>query len=164
MAFPTHYVDSVLTITPQWLAEQGKKAMLLDLDNTILARDSSDFTPEMEAWVLSLMEAGIRVVMVSNSWFGRVSAVSNQLGIRFVDKAIKPLPPGFLLGLWKCRTWPWQAAVVGDQVFTDVLGGTLLGMMTILVKPLATYDLKHTLMLRHLEKVILRNRESVNTL
>ncbi|MCL2491159.1 MAG: YqeG family HAD IIIA-type phosphatase [Coriobacteriia bacterium] len=164
MAIPTYYLESVLGITPQWLAEKGKRAVVLDLDNTILPRDEDAMAPEIIKWVADLKAAGIGVVMVSNSWFGRVSEASTQLDVDFVDKAIKPLPPAFLLGLWKERTWPWHAVVVGDQFFTDVLGGTLLFMTTIMVKPLTEYDLKHTLLLRHLERLILRERQPLKSL
>jgi len=164
VAIPTYYLTSVLDIDPQRLLEMGKTAVVLDLDNTILPRDEEEIAPEMIEWVQRLQEAGIRVVMVSNSWFGRVNEASQTLGIDFVDKAIKPLPPAFLIGLYKERTWPRNAVVVGDQFFTDVMGGTILGMTTIMVLPLTEYDLKHTLVLRHLEKAILGDRKPLTHL
>jgi predicted HAD superfamily phosphohydrolase YqeG len=48
---------------------------------------------------------------------------------------------------------------VGDQLFTDVLGGRLLGMMTIMVLPLSQSDLPHTLLLRRVERVLLAGRQ-----
>jgi HAD superfamily phosphatase (TIGR01668 family) len=164
MAIPTFYVESVLHIHPHRLREHGKRLIILDLDNTILPRDRDFIHDELLAWVRSIQEGGIQVCLVSNSWFGRVSTVAEQIGVPFVDKAIKPLPPAFLLGLFKCRTWPWHAAVVGDQFFTDVLGGTFLGMMTIMVLPLAKHDLKHTLMLRHVEKLFMRDRKPLTSI
>lgn len=162
MSIPTYYVQSVLSIDPVRLVEMGKKTILLDLDNTILPRDAEEMPPAMVHWVKRIRQVGIKVVLVSNSWFGRVSAMSAILGVDFVDKAVKPLPPAFILGLIKERTWPREAAIVGDQFFTDVLGGTFLGMTTIMVLPLAEHDLKHTLILRHLEKRILGSRKPLD--
>ena len=164
MSFPTYYVKDVLAVTPQWMKEHKKKAVILDLDNTILPRDNPVLAEEVVLWVEELKAAGIQVCFVSNAWMGRVIPFAKQLGIRYVDHAIKPLPPAFLLGLWKCRAWPWQGVVVGDQIFTDVLGGTLLLMTTVMVLPLAEHDLKHTLMLRKLEKLIIRGRKPLETL
>jgi len=164
MGFPNYYVESVLVIRPDWLREKGTKTVLLDLDNTVLARDQEDMDPAIVAWIESLEETGIQVCLVSNAWFGRVPKYAKRLNLRYVDHAVKPLPPAFILALWKCRSWPWQTTMVGDQLFTDVLGGTLLGMMTIMVLPLAEFDLKHTLMLRHLEKLIIRDRKPLSSL
>lgn len=164
MAFPTYYLKTVLDILPEWVIGQGKKAILLDLDNTILPRDTNLVSPDIFEWVQRIKAAGIEVCLVSNNWHERVQTVADQLGCRLVDKAIKPLPPAFVLGLWRCRCWPWQAIVVGDQVFTDVVGGTLLGMKTIMVLPLAAFDLKHTLLLRHLEKLVIRDRKPLESL
>ena len=164
MPIPTYYVNSVLHIHPQRLVHHGKKLIILDLDNTILPRDKDFIHDELLGWVRSIQEGGIQVCLVSNSWFNRVNTVAEQIGVPFVDKAIKPLPPAFLLALLKCRTRPRDAVVVGDQFFTDVLGGTLLGMMTIMVLPLAAHDLKHTLLLRHVEKLFIRDRKPVTSI
>lgn len=47
--------------------------------------------------------------------------------------------------------------MVGDQLFTDVLGGNLVGMYTVLVPPLAQQELGYTRLVRRLERWILRN-------
>jgi hypothetical protein len=51
-----------------------------------------------------------------------------------------------------------RTAVVGDQLFTDVLGGRLLGMRTVLVVPLSATDLPHTLLLRRIERILLADK------
>jgi predicted HAD superfamily phosphohydrolase YqeG len=75
-----------------------------------------------------------------------------------VAKAVKPLPFAFLRALSKVGSARNRAAVVGDQMFTDVLGGRLLGMKTMLVVPLSHTDLPHTLLLRKLESLVLAGR------
>ncbi|MDA3936793.1 MAG: HAD hydrolase-like protein, partial [Actinomycetota bacterium] len=84
--------------------------------------------------------------------------VADELDMDLVAKAIKPLPFAFLIALGKIGVSRKHAAVIGDQLFTDVLGGSILGMTTILVAPLSKSDLPHTLILRRLEARILAGR------
>ena len=84
--------------------------------------------------------------------------VAAELGFDLVDHAVKPLPFAFLRALSKVGAHRSEAAVVGDQLFTDILGGRLLGMRTILVAPLSQTDLPHTLILRRLEALVLKGR------
>jgi len=95
---------------------------------------------------------------VSNNWHERVRHVAAELGFDLVDHAIKPLPFAFLRALRMEKATAKEAAVVGDQLFTDILGGNMLGMRTVLVAPLSQTDLPHTLLLRRLEALVLGER------
>jgi len=160
MAFPKYYVDSALDIDPAWLKEQGRTCVLIDLDNTLLPRDTSIFSPEIMEWVQSLYDAKLDVCLLSNNWHERVFTAAEELNMKLVSKAVKPLPFAFLLALRRAGGRRKDAIMIGDQLFTDVLGSALLGIPAIMVKPLAKHDLKHTLMLRHLEKLIMRDRQT----
>ena len=96
--------------------------------------------------------------LVSNNWHERVKHVADELGFDLVDKAIKPLPFAFRRALARVGAPAQETAVVGDQLFTDILGGNLLGMRTLLVCPLSSSDLPHTLFLRMLEARVLKGR------
>ena len=159
-AFPKYYVDSVLDIDPGWLLAQGKTTVLIDLDNTLLPRDTSEFTPEIMDWARRLHESGLKICLLSNNWHERVYSAANELGFELVSKAIKPLPPAFFLALRRVGGRRRDAVMIGDQVFTDIFGAFLLGITSILVKPLAVHDLPHTLLLRHFEKLILGKRST----
>jgi HAD superfamily phosphatase (TIGR01668 family) len=84
--------------------------------------------------------------------------VADELGFDLVDKAVKPLPFAFLAALRRAGCRACDAVMIGDQVFTDILGGKFLGMRTILVQPLSSTDLPHTLLLRRLEAIVMRGR------
>jgi len=156
---PDLYLRSVRDIDLDALAAQGVDTLLMDLDNTLLPRDSSVIPDELVAWSASLAEKGFRVCLVSNNWHERVHEVAQELGFKLVAKAIKPLPFAFLRALKLMGVKRRQCAVVGDQMFTDVLGGKLLGIRTIMVLPLSSSDLPHTLVLRRVEKLLLGGRE-----
>jgi uncharacterized protein len=156
---PDLYLRGVLDIDLDALAVQGVDTLLMDLDNTLLPRDSSVIPGDVAAWAASLPARGFRVCLVSNNWHERVHQVAEELGFQLVAKAVKPLPFAFWRALQLMGVRRKQCAVVGDQMFTDVLGGKLLGIKTIMVLPLSQSDLPHTLLLRHVERVLLGGRQ-----
>lgn len=156
---PDLYLRSVHDIDLDALSAQGIDSLLMDLDNTLLPRDSSVIPVDLTAWAASLADRGFGVCLVSNNWHGRVHEVAEELGFKLVSKAVKPLPFAFLRAMRLMGTTRRRSAVVGDQMFTDVLGGKLLGITTIMVLPLSKSDLPHTLMLRRVEKVLLGRRQ-----
>jgi HAD superfamily phosphatase (TIGR01668 family) len=156
---PDFYYRSVHHIDFDALRERGVDTLLVDLDNTLLPRDTNEVPPELVAWSAQVARDGFRICLVSNNWHDRVFAVASELGFELVPKAVKPLPFAFLAALKKTASTRRRAAVVGDQIFTDILGGKLLGMTTVLVAPLSETDLPHTLMLRRLERAVLAGRQ-----
>jgi HAD superfamily phosphatase (TIGR01668 family) len=155
---PDHYLSSVHAIDLDALARDGIRVLLLDLDNTLLPRDTNVVPDELKAWAADLRRRDFKVCLVSNNWHERVHRVASELGFDLVDKAVKPLPFAFLAALRRENATAREAAVIGDQLFTDILGGKLLGMRTILVLPLSSTDLPHTLFLRRLEAIVLKGR------
>lgn len=155
---PDFYHTSVRAIDLEALSRAGVRVLLMDLDNTVLPRDSNVVPEEMKEWAAGLRERGFSVCLVSNNWHERVRLVAAELGFDLVDHAVKPLPFAFLRALRLAKATRKEAAVVGDQLFTDILGGRMLGMRTVLVRPLSQTDLPHTLLLRRLEALVLRGR------
>ena len=162
MLGPDLYLRSVLDIDLDQLEAWGVDTLLMDLDNTLLPRDSSVVPSEIEQWARTLADKGVSVCLVSNNWHERVQEVAEELGFILVAKAVKPLPFAFLRALRKAGTTRKRSAIVGDQLFTDVLGGKLLGIKTILVLPLSASDLPHTLLLRHVERMLLAGRQPLS--
>lgn len=155
---PDIYLRDVHGLDLDALKASGIDTLLVDLDNTLLPRDTNVVPPELKAWAALLAEKGFSVCLVSNNWHDRVHAVAAELGFSLVAKAIKPLPFAFLRALRLLGSTRSRAATVGDQIFTDVLGGNLLGMTSVLVEPLSATDLPHTLLLRRIERLVLAGR------
>ena len=129
---------------------------MLDLDNTLIPYRSYADAAEMVAWAADLRGAGIRLYLLSNATAKRAAFWLPKLGFEGVGMAGKPNPRAFrraldTLGLPAC-----QVAMVGDQLFTDVLGGNLSGMHTVLVEPLIDNALPHTRLARMMERRVLR--------
>ncbi len=155
---PDYYYTDVAAVDLAALAERGITALLVDLDNTLMPRGTSEFPAEASAFARRVREAGMRACLVSNNWHGRVRTAADALGFDLVPRALKPLPSGFRRGLTLLGARPEEAAVIGDQVFTDILGGNACGLVTVLVLPLSSTDLPHTLLLRMLESRVLAGR------
>lgn len=158
---PDLYYTDVHAIDLADLASRGIRVLLVDLDNTLLPRDTNVMTPELRAWARRVAEREFRVCLVSNNWHERVSRVADELGFALVPKALKPLPYAFRRAMRLMDAEPRETAVIGDQLFTDVLGGNALGLLTVLVQPLSTTDLPHTLALRLIEQRLLADRKPV---
>lgn len=156
MLRPKAQMSSVLEITPQWLQERGIKGLLLDLDNTLVPYKFKGEPPEeLLAWMRALEAAGVRVFLVSNARRKRLKAWSAKLGVEGIGLAGKPWF-GIRKGLKRLGLPASQVAVVGDQVFTDVLGGNLAGAYTVLVRPISQKELGYTRLVRRLERLILK--------
>lgn len=156
---PDEYLVSVLDIDPEELFAHGVRAVVLDIDNTILPRTVREVPENLRAWVRSLQDAGLRVCLLSNNWHERVVEAAAQLDCMLVTKAVKPLPHGFLMARRRLGVGRSATVVVGDQTFTDILGAHLTGTKALLVTPLAKQDLWHTRLLRNLDRIFLYGME-----
>lgn len=152
---PDKYVTDVSAIDLDELWDKGKRALFLDRDNTVVPRDTKVVPPSAVAWLDYAHELGYRVCFVSNNWAKNVRPDAQRFGAQMVTRAAKPLPFGLWHALHKVGVGRKQAVLVGDQVFTDVLGGKLSGIYTVLVQPQTEVDLAHTLLLRRLEERVL---------
>jgi HAD superfamily phosphatase (TIGR01668 family) len=129
------------------------RGLIIDLDNTVCGYHESALAPGVREWVLAAKARGFALVLVSNNFRERVAAVGAQLDVPAVPNALKPLPQGFLLALRALGTRRDQTVVIGDQLFTDVLGAKLLGLHAVLTQPLVPKDFPLTRVLRLMERI-----------
>jgi len=153
---PDRVVESLYDIDFDELQDQGVRGIIFDLDNTIIPWDSADMCPDISEWLRGVVAKGFKVSIVSNNWHKRVKEIALKFDLPFVSRAYKPAKMGFRKALAAMGLEAGETAVVGDQLFTDVVGGNRLGLMTIWVKPLTTREFIGTRLQRRLEKVIVR--------
>jgi HAD superfamily phosphatase (TIGR01668 family) len=153
---PDEICARVEEIDPRALASRGVRGVLLDLDNTITPWQSTALAPAVAAWVAAVKDAGVRACILSNAATARrVRPVALALDIPFVTRALKPLPFGFRAAMRLLDTTPDTTAAIGDQLFTDILGGKRLGLYTILVDPISPREALFTRLLqRTLERAV----------
>lgn len=150
---PDAYFRSVLDIEPSWLVEKGVRAVLLDLDNTLQPRTRKTLPRESIEWVEALKDAGLGVALVSNSAKERVQRAARELQVPLVENAYKPFTKGLRSACAQLGVEPSEAAMVGDQAHTDVLGANNCGMFSIYVDPQSDIDPVHTRFFRLVDRL-----------
>ena len=153
---PTWMIEAIYDITPEQLKAHGIEAVLTDLDNTLIAWNNPDGTPELLAWIETMKEANIPVIVVSNNKASRIDRAVKHLGLEYVSRAMKPFQKGFNEVERKYNLPKEKLIMIGDQLMTDILGANRYGIYTILVDPLGKKDLKVTSINRFFEKKILK--------
>ena len=140
MAFsliPCHLAESIYWLTPQRLQKAGVKLVLADLDNTLTPYEQALPSPQLAAWKEALAAGGVSLFVVSNSRKSRrCPDFCEALGVPYVRHAGKPGTKGFREALSQTGIRKEEALVVGDQIFTDILGGNRAGVTTLLVEPI----------------------------
>ncbi len=154
---PHLYLPSVQSVDPRMLRRRGIRGVVLDLDNTLAGWNVPRPTREVKAWVQRLRGSGVGAVILSNNGKGRVEDFAGWLGVPFIPHARKPWAKGFRQAMAVLGTTPQTTAVIGDQVFTDILGGNRAGMFTILVTPLTRQEFVGTRAVRHVEGAVLQH-------
>lgn len=157
--YPNVHFDKVEQITIEFLQKNKIKALILDVDNTLI-----DYHRKMEEsiidWAKELKGQGIKLYILSNTNHKeKVEEVANQLEVPYRNLAKKPFKAGFLKVQKELQEKPENIGVVGDQIFTDIIGGNRCHMFTILVEPIDKKDFWYTAWKRPLENKI-KNRYS----
>ncbi len=149
---PNLYLSKVEDISIDILNKNNIKALILDVDNTLIDY-YKNLAIEKILWVKNLKDHGIKIYILSNTnKKEKVKTVANKLDLPFEYFARKPSKKGFLKIQNILKLSPKEIAVVGDQIFTDVIGGNRCNMFTILVEPLTPKDYWYTAVKRPLEK------------
>ena len=155
---PNRYFTRISAIDPVTdLRSIGVRAVLLDMDNTLLTRDTHEVPQDVRQWLERAKQAGITPCILTNNCHKSAHDCARQIGLPIVARALKPLPFSYFAACKKLGVKRSETACIGDQLMTDIWGGRLFGMHAIMVKPLVEADLKHTLFLRKIEKRILRD-------
>ena len=138
---PRLMTDKLTDITPELLRKRKLRLLMLDFDNTIVPYTTTVPTPEMEKW---LAEMGalpdIRLCIVSNSHNDRVPKFCRERGLDVITHAKKPFSKGIRECLEKYGIPAAEAALVGDQIYTDTLGANGAGVTSILVKAIDNHN------------------------
>ena len=152
--YPKAYLNKVQDITIQFLIENKIKALILDVDNTLIDY-YKNLSDDVIQWAHSLQGQGIKMYILSNTnKKEKVEKVANSLEVPYKLFARKPSKGGFIKIQKEIKIEPENIGVVGDQIFTDVIGGNRCNMFTILVDPVTPKDYWYTAWKRTIENKI----------
>ena len=134
---PDLYCDDIYGITPEYVKGRGIEAVILDIDNTLVPYEIAEPTPEVRSWLQALTDNGIKVAFVSNNHAERVERFNESLGFPAFPDSGKPFKRACRAAMEAMGSKPENTAIIGDQVFTDVLAGRNAGLAAaFLVKPI----------------------------
>lgn len=155
--YPNAYFEKIQEITIEFLKKQNIKLLILDVDNTLI--DYKKYLPEeVKKWVKDLQGQGMKLYLLSNSNSKeKVGKIAKELGVQYKLFAKKPLKRGFLKVQEYTKEKSENIAVVGDQIFTDIVGGNRCKFYTILVEPIDKKDYWYTAWRRPIENKIKKN-------
>lgn len=137
---PRYVFDAATDITPAFLQAHGIRGCLIDLDGTLVSRHQPTGNDRLIQWLDSLRAAGIRPMLLSNNNGSRVRIFAESIGVEWQGRALKPLARGFRQGAARLGLPFSQIAVIGDQIYTDTLGGNRLGALTCYVETIDRGD------------------------
>lgn len=134
---PHRVYPSIFDIHGPDLAARGITLLLADLDNTLAKYGQPDPDPAVAVWKDGLKAAGVALFLLSNSRKPlRAGHYAQALDIPFLGRAGKPKKAGFLAAMERMGRRPDQTAMVGDQIFTDILGARRAGVLALMVEPI----------------------------
>ena len=154
LLYPKKYINRITDIDLAFLNENNIKGLILDVDNTLIDIERN-VLEGLEDWASKMIDSVIILYIVSNSnKKDKVKKIADQINIPFIYFATKPLKRGLKKAAKDMNLSYNNIAVVGDQIFTDVLGANRLKMYSILVEPICEKDFLITRMNRRFESIV----------
>ena len=161
--YPDAYFKKVEDINVEFLNKNKIKALLLDVDNTLVDH-TKKMTESVIKWAKELKGQGVKLYILSNTNDKeKIEDIVKQIDIPYQYFAMKPLKKGFKKAQKELGEKSENIAIVGDQIFTDVIGGKRNNMYTILVEPIKEKDFWYTAWKRPIEKKIKNRIKSEQT-
>ena len=127
-------VGIVLRFTADGVNVPGDVSVL-DLDNTLSMHGNPAAENGIPEWLEHMKNIGVPMRIVSNNTNKRVAPLAKKLGLPFTANGCKPLTFGISKAIKIMGVPKKQVAVVGDQIFTDVIAGNIKGAVSVLVEP-----------------------------
>ncbi|MBO4693728.1 MAG: YqeG family HAD IIIA-type phosphatase [Clostridia bacterium] len=149
-------LNQITDINEKHLKRLGVDTLLLDVDNTLSTDHGTELAEGLDNWIEKMKENSIKLIIVSNAKSDRVKPFADKLELDFIGLGLKPLPFGYFRGCKVAGSKRRNTAIVGDQIFTDILGGKLSGVKTILLTPIELEQKPSFKIRRRLERLIFK--------
>ena len=160
---PNIKLDKITDISVDILKKYNITALILDVDNTLSTHHGQVLTDGLEEWLKNMRENNIKLTVLSNSTKKRLDPFAKKIGLDYISLGLKPLPFGYLRALKALGTKRKNTAIMGDQIFTDTLGGNLVGLNTVLLTPIKPETSLRFRFKRRIEKFLIKHLEITNT-
>ena len=155
---PNMYYKNIYEINYKLLKEKGIKCILFDLDNTLVEPHTKHSNEKLQKLFIELKK-DFKVIIFSNSFITRLFPFKKELEVDINHTSLKPLKHSFNKVLKKYKFNKEEVAIIGDQIFTDIIGGNNVGINTILVDSITVKDFFITKYNRKREEKLLKELE-----
>jgi HAD superfamily phosphatase (TIGR01668 family) len=152
---PDFIVDSVTEFDAARLQSMNVRGLLLDVDGALKPHYGTEILPEVALWIHTLRDAGMKLAFFSNGLAERIAPLAASVGVQVFANCCKPLPFQCRRAVAEMGLTPTQTLIIGDQLFTDVLCGRLVGTQTAYVRPMSVDEPIYTSIKRPLERLVL---------
>lgn len=132
--------QTIIGLTPERLQSYGLKGMILDVDETLVPFRRSEISKELQAWLAEIKPLVSLWLVSNNTSESRIRAIAESIDVPYLAGALKPSRRKLRQALAEMDLPAQEVAMVGDRLFTDVLAGNRLGMVTIWVEPIEDDD------------------------
>ncbi len=137
-AFPDYNYNCILDITPDDIIRMGAKAVAVDLDNTAAEFGSYRLLEGMKEWTDNMIDSGIKVIIITNTWITRAYILSRQMrGVSFIPVSLKPLTISLKIAARMLDIELTEMAMIGDKLSSDILAANRAGSIAVKVIPLS---------------------------
>lgn len=152
---PDIYLNTIYELKTDILKARGIKAIIVDIDNTLVAWNAKEPDEKVNELICKLTGEGFKICILSNNTRKRVEEFNKCLKLPAIHRAVKPSKTAFRKAMKLMDSEASNTAVIGDQLFTDVMGGNRLGLFTVLVSPISSKEFIWTRFVRMLERHVL---------
>ncbi len=160
---PNIKLDKITDISVDLLNKYNINSLILDVDNTLSTHHGQVLTDGLEDWLKLMRQNNIKLTILSNSTKKRLEPFAKKIGLDYISLGLKPLPFGYLRALKALGSKRKKTAIVGDQIFTDTLGGNIVGLNTILLTPIKPETSLRFRMKRKVERYLIKALNITNT-
>lgn len=155
LLYPYEYAESVFSLNFHKLYQLGYRGIIFDIDQTLVAH-GKETTAEIDELFRNIHKFGFRTLFLSNNEETRIQSFNKNIETLYINDANKPNPANYLKAVEMMEIKKEQALMVGDQIFTDILGANRSGIASIMVKYIDETHATKVGPRRNLEKIILK--------
>lgn len=135
LLIPTFFTNKITDLSPEFIKSHGVTSLLMDIDDTLTYHKDPQIPQKVLEFINLMKINNIKIILISNNSKDRASKFAKKLNLPYISRAFKPVPFGINLALKKLNISKNEAIIIGDQIFTDILGANLLDIKSILVDP-----------------------------
>jgi len=126
----------IYEISQSELQEKGIRCLLIDVDGTLVNRNSTEVPKAVKNWISESKKMFILYLISNNPSKKRIGKIAKELNLRYKYNASKPRKKVILNVIEEINYEVKNIAIIGDRIFTDIIVGNRCNIKTILVKRL----------------------------